>query len=148
MKLYLIIYIVFFLGIHEVLAVTQEWINVMISEEYLTSDTFVKRFNLDSRVQCATICARFPLCKLWCQNGQDRCIISATYVHPKYNELGSNLVKCYTRSRRDLAIESTSTESSFALPDTKAEVAIDGIFLAGFTTNVVTRIENGLHSNL
>ena len=105
MKLYLIIYVIFLLLINEVSAATQEWIMVMISEDYLVKDTWAKHFNLKSRVQCASLCALYPECRIWCQNSQKRCTLSITYVAPKYKEEASNFARCYTRNRRDLAIE-------------------------------------------
>ena len=144
MKLYLIIYIVFTLVIDEVLAwvKNEEWIMVMISEDYLEKDTWAKRFDPKGKVNCASLCALYPECKPWCQNGQNRCTLSRTYVAPKYKELFTNLVRCYTRNRRDLAIESTSSESSSPYYTQTGAAAIDGVFLRDYSKIFQTKKEN------
>ena len=143
MKFYLIIYIVLLLVTDEISAATQKWIIVMISEDHLVKDTWVKHLKPKSRVYCATLCSLFPKCGIWCQKGHEECILHSLYVAPKYKEVATNIIKCYTRNRRDLAIESTSIESSLANSNSKSEFANDGIFIPGVSPYFRTQKENG-----
>ena len=119
---------VVFLMIFEVYADSDFWITVKVGKRFLETDGLSQDLKVNRKTSCGSLCSTIHSCNIWCHYEKTKCILISTIVSPSYKETSQDFLECYTRKRRDIVVGSDTYSYEPNSPNTKSELAADGIY--------------------
>ena len=130
---------VIFLMIFEVYADSDLWIIVKVGNKFLETDGLSQDLKVNRKTSCGSLCSKMLSCNIWCHYEKTKCILISTIVSPSYKETSQDFLECYTRKRRDIVVGSDTYSYEPESPDTKSELAADGIYSQNHGKHFLTK---------